>query len=400
MNDRSSANELVLLPVLKAHKSERNGRLVVTQKYLDGAAEYAKAWPGPVVSLFEVSPTPSSDMDHVEVGAPDGAHRVEVRPSDPRALAERLGTAALALGYLSPFEVETTELCNRIGVPVVHVSEYTLKTDWQIIDAGQANPVVKLRRKLWAWQAERARRRLIGISASLQCNGTPTYDGYRDLCPEALLFFDNRVREADVISPEELARKADQLRTGAPLRLVFGGRFVPMKGILHLPEVARELRQLDVPFEFSIHGAGPEEGRLRRAIARYGLEGSVKIHPPTDFRTGWVPFLKREPDLFVCCHPQGDPSSTYSEVMACGLPIAGYDNEAFTGFAGLSKGGFLAPMHDARVLARTIADLHADRSRIVVAAQRGRDYAKAHSFEATFARRTEHLIRHSRLPGR
>lgn len=388
-------NELILLPVLKAHKAT-SGRLIVTQKYLNGATEYAKSWPGPVTSLFDVSPSASTDLDHVEVAGDMGGHIIEMRPRDSKALARRLQSASVAVSFLSPFEVATTELCNRIGVPVIHVSEYTLRTDWQIIDASGANSILKLRRKLWAWKAERLRRYLIGISAGLQCNGVPTYNAYREMCSDALLFFDNRVKLFDIITSERLSQKADEVRVGKPLRLVFGGRFVPMKGVLQLPEVARHLRQAGVPFELSIYGAGPEESKLRAAISRYALEDQVSIFPPIDFDKGWVPFLKQAADLFVCCHMQGDPSSTYSEVMACGVPVAGYDNEALKGIVELSGSGFLAPMGAPKVLASVIADLHRDRDRLVKAAQIGRSFSMQHCFEATFSRRVDHFKERSR----
>ena len=59
-------HELVLLPSLRAHRGP-NGGLVLTQKFLNGVAKYAKTWPGQVTALVEISPTPTSDMDHVEV---------------------------------------------------------------------------------------------------------------------------------------------------------------------------------------------------------------------------------------------------------------------------------------------------------------------------------------------
>jgi colanic acid/amylovoran biosynthesis glycosyltransferase len=169
-----------------------------------------------------------------------------------------------------------------------------------------------------------------------------------------MLYFDNRVRRKDVIDDTGLDQKAARLWSGKPLRLVFGGRFVPMKGVLQLPEIARNLRQLGVLFEFSIHGAGPDEESMRQKLRHYGLEAVVRICPPVDFRSGWVPFLKQEADLFVCSHLQGDPSSTYPEVMSCGVPIAGYANEAFTGIAALSGSGFLSPMGKPDKLAEAI----------------------------------------------
>jgi glycosyltransferase involved in cell wall biosynthesis len=171
-----------------------------------------------------------------------------------------------------------------------------------------------------------------------------------------------------------------------------------MKGVLQLPRVARHLSQAGVPFELAIYGAGPEESKLRSAISRYGLEDQISIFPPVDFDQGWVPFLKQFADLFVCCHMQGDPSSTYSETMACGVPIAGYDNEAFKGIVEISGAGFLAPMGDSKKLASVIADLHRDRDRLVRAAQIGVSFSKQHCFESTFSRRVDHFKNLSRHP--
>ncbi len=93
--------ELILLPVLKANRGP-NGGLVLTQKYLDGAAEYAKSWPGLVTTLAEISSKRSTDMDHVEVLPGSIETGLEVRPADEAALAKRLEGAAAALAFLSP----------------------------------------------------------------------------------------------------------------------------------------------------------------------------------------------------------------------------------------------------------------------------------------------------------
>ena len=60
--------------------------------------------------------------------------------------------------------------------------------------------------------------------------------------------------------------------------------------------------------------AGPGE--------RQSLQDLVTLRGVVDFATGWIPLLKQQADLFVCPHPQGDPSSTYPEVMSCGVPSA------------------------------------------------------------------------------
>ena len=387
----SKPNELILLPVLKAHRGPGGG-LVLTQKYLDGAAEYAKHWDGEVTTLAEVSPTASSDMDHVEVHPDQNLRtRVEERPKALADLIQRITGAGAVVGFLDPSQAELTRQCFSRGIPVIHVCEYTLKTEFQIIDATRVNFLRKLRRKIWIWNAERTRRELLGFVAGLQCNGVPIHDAYRPNRPDAFVFFDNRVRRSDVASDDDLARKAEVLRSAKPLRLIFGGRFVPMKGVLHLPRVARGLVDRGINFQFSIYGSGPEEARLVDAIRRNGVEDWVTIHQPMDFLSGWVPLLKREADLFVSCHPQGDPSSTYSEVMSCGVPIVGYANEAFMGIASHAGSGFVRPLGDAESMAEQIAVLDRNREMLIESAYRGRNFAREHCFEMTFKRRAHHF---------
>lgn len=390
-------DELVLLPPLRAHRGPRGG-LVLTRKYMAGAAQYALHWPGPVTSLVRTSATATTDMDHQEYLPGEAETGLELRPDDEAALAARLAPAALVLAFLERGEAATLDLCDRIGVPVVFVSEYSPRTERQILAAEVANPLLRLRRLVWLHRTERIRRSMLARAAGLQCSGTPTYEAYRGLCRDTLLFFDNRVRREAVIPDSGLAAKAAALGEGRPLRLVFGGRLIGMKGVLELPVVARYLVQAGVPFTLDIFGSGPLSGALASRIAALGLSDRVALRGVLDFDSGWIPHLKENADLFVCCHPQGDPSSTYPEVMSCGVPIAGYGNEALGGIVAASGAGWVVPVFDAPALARRIAGLDRDRPAIVEAARRARDFAARHAFEATFAARAAHLVRNSRLP--
>lgn len=366
---------------------------------MTGAAQYALSWPGPVTSLVRLSETQTTDMDHAEFFPGEAETGLEVRPQDDREMAERLKNAAAVVALLARNERQTALLCHRIGVPVIFVSEYSPRTERQIIAADASNVIVRLRRNLWLWRTELIRRKeLLPIAAGLQCSGTPTYDSYAGLSRDTLLFFDNRVRQCAVIDDLSLAAKAAALRKGGPLRLVFGGRFVAMKGILELPKVASALAKAGVPFTFDIFGSGPLESDLESRIRAEGLQDRMALRGVLDFETGWIPYLRENADIFVCCHVQGDPSSTYPEVMSCGVPIAGYNNEAFQGIVRESGAGWGVPLFDAATLAQELARLHGAREEIVAAATRARNFASQHAFETTFFKRVQHFIRNSRLP--
>jgi glycosyltransferase involved in cell wall biosynthesis len=208
------------------------------------------------------------------------------------------------------------------------------------------------------------------------------------------------VRESDIISEADLTAKLQSVMERRPLRLVFGGRLTAIKGVLELPKIARELRRLGVNFSMHIFGSGDLERQLQTDISGYGLQQEVHLGGVLDFQSGWIPFLKEKADVFVCCHPQGDPSSTYPEVMSCGVPIAGYDNEAFVGIIRRSGCGWMSPMLDPVAMAEQIMRLDRDRAEIHESAYRARAFAAAHAFETTFAARIAHIKSLSRLPER
>ena len=383
-------NELILLPAVRA-RYDTEGRLTLTHKYLSGSHLYATHWPGPVTSLVSLTDRISYDMDQVPV-TEDPLHRIELRPESRSALASRLQGAGLVFSFLSREEAFLSPLCRQLDLPLVYTSEYTPRTEMQIIDATVRNPLRRARSKLWTMRTEHKRRVSLRGAAGLQCSGTPAYEHYRRFHDNLLLFFDNRVPQSQVITEQQLSQRLSQLRPGGKLRLVFGGRLIAMKGVLDLPAFAGALAQLGVDFQLDIYGQGDLEGELKRRIADAGLQDRVALRGILEFAAGWIPRLQQEADLFICCHPQGDPSSTYPEVMSCGVPIVGYANEAFEGIVSRSGSGWLVPMGDVQGLAQQVAALAMHTDEVARHAHLARLFAAAHAFEPTFARRAEHLL--------
>jgi glycosyltransferase involved in cell wall biosynthesis len=283
-------------------------------------------------------------------------------------------------------------------VPLVYYSEYSVEVEHEIIAATTPNLLRRWRRRLWANRTERIRRAALGFASGLQCSGVPTYEAYRGLVGDSLMFFDNRVRESEIPRPPEFERRLRVLASSAPLRLAFGGRLVAMKGAGHLPEVAHRLRAAGVDFTFRILGDGDLKDVIRQEISRRQIADRVTLDGAMDFHTGWLPTLREEIDLFVCCHPQGDPSSTYPEVMSCGVPVAGYANAAFRGVLAHGGGGWSVPVNNREALARLLESLARDRGQIAEAARKALTFGASHHFEKTFAARRRQLARLSRLP--
>jgi|SRR5271166_5845943 len=367
------------------------GTIILTQKFIDGMVEYLKYWDGPVAAIMEPTNKPSWNLDEVEIDPARLPFKVEVFSYNDPGLGRLLAGRKMILASVSHRQNHLSTLCRSIGVPCVYVAEFTLKTVCQIIQAETSNPLLRWRRIWWRYNQERRHRRAIRMASGIQCNGTPTFEAYREINPRPLLFFDTRVRDDWLITEQELNERTGQLMRGGPLRLMYSGRLALMKGADHLVRVASKLRSLRVPFEFTICGDGPLGPQIRAEITRLGLDDCVRLTGVIDFKTELTPLTKRQVDLFVCCHRQGDPSGTYVDVMSCGVPFVGYDNEAFQGIVRHSAAGWMVPMDQTDRLAEKIAELSADRAELVNAARKSLEFARKHTFERTFRTRIEHL---------
>lgn len=386
----SNQNKLVLLPSLTGFPLA-DGRVSLTRKFMEGVEELMRFWQGPVSVLLEAHAQPGDNLDNMAVAPRDLPFSLKIVNFDALVNEGELRDASVALGSTGYRQNHIPKLCHRLGVAFAITSEYSLTTRYQIADSFAPNWSRKIRQRLWELRQERRQVQAIRQSQGLQCNGTPTYEAYKELNPNPMLFFDTRVTQAMLATRDDLDLRWSHCLKGEPLRLLFSGRLIPMKGAEHLIETARHLRDLGVKFELTICGDGESSTRIEAAIRRHGLGDRIHMTQVLDFHRELIPKVKRETDLFVCCHRQGDPSCTYLETMSCGVPIVGYDNEAFRGVVRASGSGWLTPMNQPLPLALRIAELDRDRGQLVCASNRALAFASAHTFEQTFSRRVEHL---------
>ena len=274
----------------------------------------------------------------------------------------------------------------------MYVTEYSLKTARAIMRLETRSTLLRLRRELWLRQNHVRQRRSLQRAAAVQCNGTPTFSETEGVNERRLLYFDSRIFDDLVITDSALtARHERMMASSVPLRLVFSGRLDRMKGVQYLVPLARELSRLNVDCTLDICGGGELATQLAEQVAESGLGSRVKIRGSLDFSTQLMPFVRGDSDVFVCCHPQGDPSCTYLEMFACGVPCVGFANEALFGLAERSKAVWLSPIGDIELLAKQIGYLSSHRQEVMQHSQRALTFAQQHTFRLTYARRVEQL---------
>lgn len=385
-------SRLLILPVLALELSP-SGEYLLPQKFVDGMTKYAALWSGSVKALMQVAAPSKSyvPLDKRAFRAEDLPFEIEI-VSYKTLSATALSQASVVLASADYQQNHISQLCRSVNVPCVYITEYSLKTRKQIIAATVKNPLRRLRRVRWETNQERKRQQAIALAEGVQCNGTPTFAAYRFSNAKPLLFFDTRTSEALLASEADIEQRCQPLfNPQNPLRLAFSGRFVAEKGVDQVLDVAVELKRLGVPFQLFLCGDGERKNAMQQCIKREGLQDQVTLMGVLDFQHELVPFMKQQVDLFICCHRQGDPSCTYLETLACGVPIVSYTNEAFVGIERYSQTGWVVPMNQPKLLAQTIAKLDVDRPALKAMALRSLSFARSHTFEKTFAARVEHL---------
>lgn len=382
---------LLVIVSLCAQRTPTGG-LLVSRKFLTGLAAYADLWPGKVVGSMRVSEKADDSLDLIEYLPGSARFELRVAPAEPERLAGHLHGVSVALVLDDDYGREAARRCVAAGVPYVHVLEWDPVTRRQITWHDASGPLVALRRIVKGEIGGIARRRSMRKAAGIQCNGSSTYEAFKRENSKPLLYFDSRVTDDMVVPESTLSRRLAELEIGRPLRLVFSGRLIPIKGAHHLPEVAAALCTLGVDFTLDICGGGTLEAEIQRRVGALGLGERVRMRGTLDFKRELMPFVTTSADMFVCCHLQGDPSCTYLETMSCGVPIAGYGNGALRGFVDQAPVGWYVPGYRPHELAALIARLARDRARIARAARAARAFSLEHSLERTMKARIQHLI--------
>ncbi len=385
------ATTLYIIPSLKARAGEC-GAVQLTQKFITGVLEYTKRWSGPVTVLLRQEEDTSTNLDMVWIKTDDVPFSIQWLSKNANDLLQQLADARIVLGSLVHENTFLAKLCADADIPLVYITEYTHKTRCQIIDTQTHNTILRWRRKWWTAKLEQRYVQALQLATGVQCNGTPTYDAYSSIHRNTLLYFDSRVTSSMLGSNEIIEQRLQKLASNQPLRLVFSGRLIAMKGADHLPQVAIELDRLGVPFVMDICGDGPLRNSVERSVRKNNLGSHIQMHGTLEFERELLPFVRNHTDLFVCCHRQGDPSCTYLETFACGVPIVGYDNEAFSGLVRASNVGWTTQLDKPKLLAKEIARLASSRDELANASRAALQFAMKHTLEKTMDARVVHLL--------
>jgi glycosyltransferase involved in cell wall biosynthesis len=372
----------------------KDGQLWLDRKFKDGMDAYAERWPGRVLAAMHVediaSLSPFGAWAWRESEARFGLEIIE--RGQTLAARQLQGVGVLLASADDHRQLGAASLCRSVGVACLYVIEYTLRTRLDMTRHSTASAWQRLKTAVWHLGNERRIRRAMRLCDGIQANGIPAFRAYRGDTSSALLYFDTRLPREALIRRDELDLRLADLRRGGAIRLAFSGRLIAAKGADAIVPLALRLKQLDVDFVFDVFGSGEFAEVLREDVATHGLAESVRLRGAVDFDDALMPALKRQVDLFVCCHRQGDPSCTYAETLGCGVPIVGFANESLSALVDDHAIGWTVPMGAVHPLAALIAGLAARREEINEKSMAALRFAERHHCQSAFDLRTKHCV--------
>ncbi len=369
----------VILP--GTQPSDGRGRIKITSKTYSGLLEYQRRWQGEVTVVTRTSVTDEdTNLGGSWFDLADLPFRLETHGSVEVSIHARSADVTLA-----PHTAEYAWVIKGCRRPVF-VTE-NLSSEWIKVDLENAkDPLSAARIRLGWMRQERVRKNLAANSAGIQCNGLPVWDAYRHLSPNPLLYFDTRLRGADVARTQPKTVTTTSSGVGATLRLGFSGRYLPIKGPEHVLAAQRILQLRGVPHTLHMIGSGPMDSQLRDSAAP-----QVVFSEPMDFNDEWVPWVRDNLDLMVLPHTLGDPSGTYLESAGVGVPIVGFGNVALRSLVREFNLGWHTTREDPEELANLIEFAARHRDQIEAKRNAGIDMMREHNMDEEFGRRVDHL---------
>ncbi|MGE8104789.1 glycosyltransferase [Allorhizobium sp. NPDC080224] len=238
---------------------------------------------------------------------------------------------------------------------------------------------------------KRYHRYLIGRSALGLFQGRDTFNAYEKASSNPVCMYDVHTDEEDKISEEDLLIKTARVMSGAPLRILYAGRAVEMKGpedwISSLAEAAAQ----GVEFEARWLGDGPLIARMQEALGKKNLTDRVKLMGHVSDRETVLQAM-RESDVLLFCHKTPESPRCLIESLVSGCPIVGYSSPYPQDLLSLHGGGALTPLNNPAELGQKIAELHQNRQALAKHIQNAA-LSGTRFDEATLYRRRAELLK-------
>jgi colanic acid/amylovoran biosynthesis glycosyltransferase len=227
----------------------------------------------------------------------------------------------------------------------------------------------KFRKSILARWMKREADRYFARSALAMLQGQELFDAYKHAAPNPQMMLNVQVRDGDHISRAQIKEKVAEIRSGAPLRIVYSGRMNDRKGAV---DWMKAINSAGCAVSATWFGDGPDRTDMESLNER----GQVSL--PGEVPRANVLFAMRDAHMFLFCHKVPESPRCLIEALASGAPLVGYRSLYPESLVAQGGGGKFVPKGDWQALGSLISQLNDDRDRlaelVLAAARTGRGF--------------------------
>lgn len=218
-------------------------------------------------------------------------------------------------------------------------------------------------------------------------HGNDCYKAYSPFCANSHLIHDVHTKLGDIISPQALSLKAQQVKTDDTIRICYAGRLEQMKAPFDWVQAIETALNLGVKLHATWIGDGSLFEQTQAMIAQRGLGNAIKL---LGFESDRQKVLEkiRESHLMLFTHITPESPRCLIESLTCGTPIIGYQSQYVSDLVKDFGGGKFVPVLKWKQLGELLVDLVSDRQQLShLIQQAGKNGTRFHD-QAVFQERS------------
>jgi glycosyltransferase involved in cell wall biosynthesis len=219
--------------------------------------------------------------------------------------------------------------------------------------------------------------------------GRSTVARYRQYAQSIFPFEDTSYLSSEIISPETVNnRLASLLQNSRPLRLVYCGRLVDIKGLDRSINIIHKSLAMGANVTLDIIGGGPEEYSLKQLSASLGITNKVTFLGTMTYGPSLINKLSEFDALFFNPRMQETPRMIF-DGYAAGLPLISDGIDYVLERSDSDRAVIVLTRNDDESAADKLYELDKNREKLISYTKNALEAANYHSADNWYARRAE-----------
>lgn len=222
-------------------------------------------------------------------------------------------------------------------------------------------------------------------------HGRTVFDYFKHTARNPHIVEDIHLEDSDRIPAEVLGEKLAKAQQG-PLEFAYVGRADDMKGWQPWLQVLAGLSARKIPFHATWLGSGPALEAMKAKAAKLGVSEAQLTLPGFISDRAKVLETFRHAQFLLFCHMTDESPRNLIESLHSATPLIGFSDSFSAALVAEQGAGTLVPRGDVDALVEIVADLNANRSKLVQLIEAASHSARHLTRQQVFKDRAEIML--------